>query len=182
MPDAAGLSALFRRNFPFAVREEAAVLRILGDPGNRVFERRDEAGRLIGAAVVRGGAIILLCVDAAHRRRGLGGALLAEAEAFTQAAGYGDVVVGAGDDYLTPGVPTSKRFFLTAAVAATASIKIKINETILFIRYFLNLKKSPSVSLIKALNRVSPFKLSGKNSTSIASGASTSAFSISVVI
>ena len=111
MPDAAGLSALFRRNFPFAVREEATVLRILGDPGNRVFERRDEAGRLIGAAVARGGAIILLCVDAAHRRRGLGGALLAEAEAFIRAAGYGCVVVGAGDDYLIPGVPTSKRYF-----------------------------------------------------------------------
>ena len=111
MGDAAELSGLFRRSFPFAVREEAAVRRVLGDERNRVLRRRDASGRLIGAAVARGDAILLLCVDEAHRRQGLGGELLAEAEALIREAGHDRVVVGAGDDYLTPGVPTSARYY-----------------------------------------------------------------------
>ena len=111
MANAAELSALFRRNFPFAVREAATVSRILGDERNRVLERRDGAGCLAGAAVVRGDAVLLLCVDGAHRRRGLGTALLAGAEALIRAAGHERVIVGAGEEYLTPGVPTSKRYY-----------------------------------------------------------------------
>ena len=110
MTDARELSELFRRNFPLAVREEEAVLRVLGHRDNRVLARRDASGRLMGAAVTRGDAVLLLCVDGAHRRQGLGAALLAETEGLIRAAGHRRVVVGAGEDYLTPGVPTSKRY------------------------------------------------------------------------
>ena len=103
------LCALFRRNFPFAVREEKTARRVLAS-ADRVIERR-ENGRLIGAAAIQNGAVLLLCVDEAHRRRGVGASLLREAEEGVWAAGFDEIVVGAGDDYLTPGVPTSKRYY-----------------------------------------------------------------------
>ena len=103
------LCALFRRNFPFAVREEKTARRVLAS-ADRVIERR-ENGRLIGAAAIQNGAVLLLCVGEAHRRRGVGASLLREAEEGVWAAGFDEIVVGAGDDYLTPGVPTSKRYY-----------------------------------------------------------------------
>ena len=101
---------LFRRNFPCVVREEAVARNILTHPENRVLSRRDGQGQLIGAAVVNGNAILLLGVDEAHRRQGLGSALLEEAEAMIRQGGHGEIVVGCGFDYLAPGVPTSQRY------------------------------------------------------------------------
>ncbi|MGN1070969.1 MAG: GNAT family N-acetyltransferase [Candidatus Fimadaptatus sp.] len=100
------LYALFRRNLPFAVRAEDTARRILGDAGNHVLVRRGPDGALIAAAVIHEGAIYLLCVDAAHRRAGLGSGLLMEAEGHMRAQGVLEARVGAGADYLTPGVPT----------------------------------------------------------------------------
>lgn len=104
------LYALFQRNFPFVVREEAVARHILAHAGNHVIETRDEHGSLIGAAVVNENTILMLCVDQQHRQQGLGSKLLAEAEDFIQQGGHQEVVVGVGFDYLAPGVPTSKRY------------------------------------------------------------------------
>lgn len=104
------LFALFQRSFPFVVREEAVVRRILAHEGNRVIERRDEQGRLIGTAVLNGNAVLMLCVDEAYRRQGLGSALLEEVEAAVRRSGHQEIIVGCGFDYLAPGVPTSKRY------------------------------------------------------------------------
>ena len=103
------LYALFQRNFPFTVREEAVARNILHHEGNHIIEKcRD--GQLIAAAVISGNAILMLCVDEAHRRQGIGSALLMEAEAHIRQAGHSHAVIGVGFDYLTPGVPTSKRY------------------------------------------------------------------------
>ena len=104
------LYRLFRRNFPMIVREEAVVRGILGHEGNRVIEKRDAQGQLIGAAVVHGNAILMLCVDEGHRRQGVGSELLRLSEEVIMRAGHGEVVVGVGFDYLMPGVPTSRRY------------------------------------------------------------------------
>ena len=101
---------LFRRCFPFTVREDAVARNILHHEGNRVFEKRLD-GQLIGAAVVNENAILMLCVDEAHRRQGYGTALLMEAEEAIRQGGHAEAIVGCGFDYLTPGVPTSKRYF-----------------------------------------------------------------------
>lgn len=105
------LYALFKRNFPYAVREEETAFDILGSAENRIFARRDEAGNLIAAAVVHKNNILLLCVNEEHRGRGIGSALLKEAEAFIRECGYKSVTIGAGDDYLTPGVPVREMPF-----------------------------------------------------------------------
>lgn len=72
------LIPLFRRNFPFIVREEAKL--------KSIFENRE------------------------YRKQGIGAELLSAAEELIKKAGYEKITVGAGYDYLMPGVPTNKRF------------------------------------------------------------------------
>lgn len=43
---------IFRRNFPFLVRDDGTVRRILSHPDNRFIEKRDGTGGLIGLSVV----------------------------------------------------------------------------------------------------------------------------------
>lgn len=100
------LIRLFRENFPYIVRAEGTVQKILSNPDNRVLFRRDEAGKMIAASVIHKNNVLLLCVDAEHRGKGIGSALLNETEQLIKEAGYDRMTVGAGDDYLAPGVPT----------------------------------------------------------------------------
>ncbi len=104
------LAGLFRRCFPFSYRAANTLLRVLSDPRNRVFAHR-AGGQLAAAAVLQAGTVLLLAVDEPLRRQGLGGALLRRAEDAARAAGEPQLTVGAGDGYLTPGVPTGKSFF-----------------------------------------------------------------------
>ncbi len=105
------LYRLFRKNFPFAVREEKTAKEILSNDKNRVLERRDREGRLAGVSVVHRNTVLLFCVDRPYRNQGLGAQLLKETEAFVKAGGYDAIQVGAGEQYLTPGVPTSVKPF-----------------------------------------------------------------------
>lgn len=101
---------LFRRNFPFIVREDATVRDILENKDCKIIEKRDSRNVLIGAAVVHNNTILMLCVDMEYRNQGIGSDLLIKAEQVIRESGYGEVIVGAGYDYLMPGVPTSKRY------------------------------------------------------------------------
>lgn len=104
------LYELYERNFPFIVREKETVLRILQDEGNTFIEHRDKQNKLIGISVVNQNTVLLLCVDAAHRNKGIGTKLLAMSEDAVRAGGYDRIVIGNGFDYIMPGVPTSKRY------------------------------------------------------------------------
>lgn len=86
-------------------------MEILGDAGNRVFEKRDGDGKLIGVSVVHKDTIYLLCVDREYRGCGIGSELLELSERYIRDAGFAAVTVGAGEDYLAPGVPTSRAFY-----------------------------------------------------------------------
>ncbi len=105
------LFSLYRRNFPFLVREEKTVRKILTGEANTVIEKRDARHKLVGASVLHQNTILLLCVEKAFRNQGIGSWLLAASEEAIQKAGYPEAVVGAGYDYIAPGVPTSKRYF-----------------------------------------------------------------------
>ncbi len=101
------LYRLFRRNFPFVIRKEQTARSLLSNPENQVFESRREDGRLNGACVLHEGTVYLLCVDEDSRRRGIGSSLLEQAETFLREKGEATIHIGAGEDYLTPGVPTA---------------------------------------------------------------------------
>ena len=101
------LYALFVRNFPFAVRSEGIARRILSSKENKIFAY-DDGGSLFAAAVVLDNAIIMLCVDKEYRNKGYGKSLLKQCEEYILSKGYEEVVIGAGREYLCPGIPVSE--------------------------------------------------------------------------
>lgn len=103
--DMAALHAVYNACFP-SLRTDCATLRQrLGlDSGSRLLVRTTEDGTAAGFAVVRADALLLLCVAPEHQNRGIGSALLTEAEALLTP--HGRAVLGhAPDTYIFPGVP-----------------------------------------------------------------------------
>lgn len=96
---------LYRRNFPYCVREDAYAEYLLNSNENSIFEKRNECGELIGAAVVHKNNILMLCVDKVYRNQGFGTELLETAEKSIREKGFEKITVGAGDSYLMPGIP-----------------------------------------------------------------------------
>ncbi len=96
---------LYKRNFPDNVRARKTEEAILSFRDNIWLEERTADGTLIGAALVNRSAVLMLCVDAPYRNRGIGSALLQKAEAQIKHDGFDTVTVGVGVDYLMPGVP-----------------------------------------------------------------------------
>ena len=93
---------LFRETLPYIVRDEETVLRIIENPDNKIIEERNEEQKLIGVSVIHKNTILLLCVEEKYRNQGLGSRLLKKSEEAIKDAGYSEVIVGAGDDYLAP--------------------------------------------------------------------------------
>lgn len=105
------LFEIFKRNFPFIVREDKTVIKLLSNPKNKIFEKKNEEGTLIGVSVINKKSIYLMCVDKKYRNQGIGTELLKESENYVLENGYNNIQVGAGDDYLMPGIPTSIKPF-----------------------------------------------------------------------
>ena len=99
------LYEMFRENFPFIIRENNTAMNILSDPNNKVIEKRNEDGDLIGVSVINKNTIYMLCVNKEYRHKGIGTWLLNESENYILSKGYDKVIIGAGDSYLMPGIP-----------------------------------------------------------------------------
>ena len=102
---------LYREVFPYIFREEETLREIIGHDSNIRIEKRNDCQELIAVSLIRKNAILLLVVREDYRRQGIGSSLLRESEEIIRQRGYDKVVLGVGDDYLMPGVPTSKRYF-----------------------------------------------------------------------
>lgn len=116
MPDAelTALHKLYNDCFPTLRTDRESLANRLGiGSGSRVLTYPGEDGTPAGFAVVRGDALLLLCVRPAYRGRGIGSALLRQAEDLLRP--HGHVVLGhAPDAYIFPGVPMTTgahRFF-----------------------------------------------------------------------
>lgn len=102
---------IFRKEFPYIDREEETIIKILNNENTHLIEKRDESNNLIAVSVINKNTILLFYVDKKYRNKGIGTLLLNESESYIKANGYKNVVVGAGFDYLMPGVPTSKKYY-----------------------------------------------------------------------
>ena len=102
---------LYREVFSYIFREEETLREIIGHDSNIRIEKRDDCQELIAVSLIRKNTILLLVVRENYRRQGIGSSLLRESEEIIRQQGYDKVVLGVGDDYLMPGVPTSKRYF-----------------------------------------------------------------------
>lgn len=100
---------MFRKNFPFIVRDERESLKIINNTENKIIEAKDDNGNLIGVSIIHKNTILMLCVDKEYRNRGIGSMLLNDSEKCIFKKGYDKVSIGVGDDYLMPGVPMSTK-------------------------------------------------------------------------
>lgn len=105
------LYEMFRVNFPFIIRESNTALNLLSNPSNKVIEKRNEQGELIGVSVINKNTIYMLCVNKDYRNKGIGEELLSESEDYILSNGYDEVIVGVGDSYLMPGIPMKTKPF-----------------------------------------------------------------------
>lgn len=101
----------FRKQFPYVVRAERIVEKIFSAQGNGFFESRNKKGKLVGLALLNKSTILMLAVDKKYQGRGIGSKLLQMAEAQAEKEGWKEINVGAGEFYLTPGVPTDQKPF-----------------------------------------------------------------------
>lgn len=101
------LLEIYHRNFPNNIRDEKTVKKILSNTDNYVIEKRID-GNLIGVSIINKNTVIMLCVDQEYRKKGIGTKLLNQSEKYILDHGYDKVNVGAGFDYLMPGVPINE--------------------------------------------------------------------------
>jgi len=102
---------IFRTEFPYIDREESEIIKILNDKNTNCIEKRDDNNNLIAISIINKNTILFFYVDKRHRHNGVGTKLLTETEEFIKSNGYKNVVIGAGFNYIMPGVPTSKKYY-----------------------------------------------------------------------
>ena len=101
------LLEIYHRNFPNNIRNEEIVKKILSNPDNHIIENRID-DKLIGVSVINKNTVLMLCVDEEYRCKGIGTKLLNQSEKYILEQRYDKVNVGAGYDYLMPGVPINE--------------------------------------------------------------------------
>jgi mycothiol synthase len=106
---------------PYDLRKVIAEKLSDGYRGAPVFTAAVSERSILGASVTCGEYLRLMAVDPLHRRRGIGSALLADAEQRIAGA-YGRIVLGAEPgNYFTPGVlPEVAEFFFRREYEVTA--------------------------------------------------------------
>lgn len=98
---------IYKRNFLNNIREEKKVKEILSNENNYIIEKR-ENDKLIAVSVINNNTILMLCVDNNYRNKGIGAKLLKKSEEYVINKGYDKINIGAGFDYLLPGVPMTQ--------------------------------------------------------------------------
>lgn len=101
---------IYKRNFPYINREETTLKEIINNEDNKIFEKRNSDNTLIACAIVNKNTILLLVVDEKYRKQGIGSSLLEECEETILKNGFDRIILGAGFNYLMPGVPTSRKY------------------------------------------------------------------------
>lgn len=100
---------MFRNNFPYIVRSEEEALNIINNPENKFIDARNINGELIGTSIINKNTILMLCVNEEYRHKGIGTRLLNDSEEYVLSCGYENISIGAGDNYLMPGVPMAAK-------------------------------------------------------------------------
>lgn len=100
---------IFKRNFPYVVRNKNKALSIINNPKNKFIDVYNDNGRLVGTSIINKNTILMLCVDKEYRNQGIGTRLLNDSEEHVLNCGYESISVGVGDDYLMPGIPMATK-------------------------------------------------------------------------
>lgn len=103
---------IFRKNFPYIIRNEEEALQIINNLENKIFESKDENGNIIGVSIIHKNTILMLCVDEEYRYKGIGSDLLKKSEQYIYENGYENINIGVGDNYLMPGIPMATKPYI----------------------------------------------------------------------
>ncbi len=95
---------LYKSTLPNIVRSEETVKGILENENSYIIDYKTD-GKLVGVSVINENCIYLLIVDPAYQKRGIGTELLVKSEKYIASKGHDKIVIGAGKDYIMPGVP-----------------------------------------------------------------------------
>ena len=96
--------ALFRETLPDIRRSEEKVLEILADKNNHIIAFTQNK-QIAGVSVINQNTIYLLCVAKHAQNKGIGTFLLEQSEMYIKSEGFNHIKLGAGKDYIMPGVP-----------------------------------------------------------------------------
>ena len=137
---------LYNRCFPDFQLEQGSFYELLELETAEIF-RTCENERLTGFAIVRGNAIVLLCVDEAYRNKGLGSGLLQKSEDFIKSKGAEKIILGNAPRYIFQGVPDKDprvvEFFKKRGYSAewtSSNLHLELDD---FDIYKLNIPEKP---------------------------------------
>jgi len=102
---------LFRNEVTGMYVSNDTIGEILDDKENH-FISRIEDSKLIGVSVINRNTIYLLLVDKVYQRQGVGTFLLEESEKYIKSKGFNECKLGAGKEYIVPGVPMNENAHL----------------------------------------------------------------------
>lgn len=95
---------LYKETFSEIIRNEETVKKILSDSDNHIISIKNE-DILVGISIINENVIYLLCVKKAFQNCGIGTKLLNQSEEYIFLNGFEKAVIGAGKDYIMPGIP-----------------------------------------------------------------------------
>ena len=62
---------IFRKNFPYIVRNEEEAIKIINNPENKFITIKDETKNLVGLSIIHKNTILMLCVNKEYRNKGI---------------------------------------------------------------------------------------------------------------
>lgn len=145
---------LYERCFPENPVKYEVFCEVLHPEKAHIISRR-ASGRLIGFAMVHGSSLTLLCVREDYRNRGVGSAILKEAEEYIGKS-YSKIILGRGPCYLLQGVPESEEnigFFLKRGYSASWSSVNMSLELEGFDEAALKIPQTPEPVLLRMLKK-----------------------------
>lgn len=95
---------LYKNCFSYSSKDDTTIHKIIADPYNHILTY-SISEKLVGVSIINKNVIYLLCVDENHRNMGIGNKLLEDSEKYVLSKGFYEILIGAGDDYIFPGVP-----------------------------------------------------------------------------
>jgi len=95
--------SLYKNCFSYYSQNDTIVNKIIANPNNHILTYLVNQ-KIVGVSVINKNVIYLLCVDKNYRNRGIGNKLLEDSEKYIHIEGYNEVLIGAGEDYIFPGI------------------------------------------------------------------------------